>query len=180
MDWKSIVNTVAPVLGFALAGPLGGAATKMIANTLLDDEDATESEIAAAVANATPEQLGALKKAEMDFEVRMKEAGVDLAQINAADRDSARKREIATGDYTPKLLALAVTVGFFGLLGAMTKLEIPVANREILFIMIGALGASFGAVIQYYFGSSDGSKQKNSILAEKIAPAVPAAPKNTW
>ena len=77
-DWKSIVRTVAPVLGTAIGGPLGGLATRTIAGALLGDENATEDQIAAAVQSASPDQLLALKKADEEFKVRMKELDIDI------------------------------------------------------------------------------------------------------
>ena len=174
MDWKSIVSAVAPMLGTALLGPFGGMAAKAISGALLGKEDASQSEIARAVANATPEQLAALKKVDADFEARMKELDVDLERVNADDRASARQRETATGDYTPKVLAVVVTVGFFALLGSMMFLDVPIQNRQILNIMIGVLGGAWMSVVTYYFGSSAGSKQKNTMLA------APSAPANKW
>ena len=92
-DWKSIVKTVAPVLGTALGGPMGGLAARTIAGAVLGDETASEDQIAQAVAAASPEQLLALKKADQDFQLRMKELEVDIVRIDQQDRGSARDRE---------------------------------------------------------------------------------------
>ena len=72
-DWKSIVKTVAPILATALGGPLAGAATSAISQALLGKKDGTETEIATILQTASPETLLALKKANQDFEVKMKE-----------------------------------------------------------------------------------------------------------
>lgn len=165
-DWKGLVKTVAPAIGTALGGPLGGMASKAVAGALLGDENATEEDIAAAVAGASPDQLLALKKADQDFQARMKELDIDVEKIHQQDRDSAREREVKTGDSaTPRLLAIGVTLGFFGILGAMLYGILPEKGSEPLLIMLGALGTSFTGVIQYYFGSSAGSKEKTAALS---------------
>ena len=112
----NLVKTVAPSIATAVGGPLAGMATRAISEALLGKPDGTEDELAEAAKSATPEQLLALKQAEQNFVIRMRELDVDLERIANQDRGSAREREIKTGDYTPKLLAAAVTFGLFGLL----------------------------------------------------------------
>ena len=41
MNWKSVVRSVAPTLGAALGGPLGGIATKFLSDALLEEDDDT-------------------------------------------------------------------------------------------------------------------------------------------
>ena len=90
----NLVRTVAPTIATAVGGPLAGMATRAISEALLGKPDGTEEELAQAAANATPEQLLALKKAEQDFAVRMRELDIDLERIANEDRNSARDREI--------------------------------------------------------------------------------------
>ena len=77
---------------------------------------------------------------------------------------SARKREVLTGDFTPKVLAAAITIGFFGILFWMFVHGVPKNGNEALLLMLGALQTAFTGVIAYYFGSSAGSKAKNELL----------------
>lgn len=166
MSWKQVVGQIAPTIGRALGGPLGG----MAANVLLEalglppdaEDDAIEKQLA-----SNPEQLVKLKEAELNFKARLKELDIDLEKIHADDRNSARQREIAIKDKMPGLLASLVTLGFFGTLGWMLKHGIPENGGEALLVMLGALGAGWGSVTNYYFGSSRGSKEKNELLAGK-------------
>lgn len=162
--WKDIVKTVAPIVGIAIGGPFGGMASKMITSALGLDDDAPESEIEKAIQNATPEQLIALKKIDTEFESKMAEIGLTLEQVHAEDRSSAREREVETGDLTPRILAYALTIGFFSLLGGMLFFDIPEANRAVVNIMLGSLGTAWTAIITYYFGSSAGSAMKTKLL----------------
>ena len=70
MDWKSIVGSVAPYLGAAVGGPLGGVAVTAIANAL-GLSDKTEGAIKDALKGVTPEQMLTLKVAERDFAFKM-------------------------------------------------------------------------------------------------------------
>lgn len=160
----NLVKTVAPSIATAVGGPLAGMATRAISEALLGKPDGTEDELAEAAKNATPEQLLALKQAEQNFVIRMRELDVDLERIANQDRGSAREREIKTGDYTPKLLAAAVTFGFFGVLFWMIAYGLPVNGGEAMLVMLGTLGTAWGAIVSYYFGSSAGSREKTQAM----------------
>jgi hypothetical protein len=164
----NLVKTVAPSLATAVGGPLAGMATRAISDALLGKPDGTEDELIDAAAKASPEQLLALKKAEQDFAVRMRELEIDLQRIDAADRNSAREREVKTGDWTPKALAGAVTLGFFGVLGYMIAYGLPSQGGEALLVMLGTLGTAWGGIVSYYFGSSAGSKEKSEAMNRMV------------
>ena len=155
---KSILSVVAPNIGTALGGPIGGMAGRVVAKALLGKDDASDNEIFEAVEKATPEQLVALKKADADFKVQMKQLDIDLAKI------SARKRQIALGDHTPTVLAILTMLAFFGYIGAVTFLPTPNADIGLVNVAIGWLGGTASTVVAYYFGSSSGSKQKNEFI----------------
>jgi hypothetical protein len=71
---------------------------------------------------------------------------------------------MAVRDMIPGILAVGVSVGFFGVLAYMLKFGAPQAGGEALMVMLGALGASWGAVMNYYFGSSKSSADKTQLL----------------
>ncbi len=160
----NLVKTVAPSIATAVGGPLAGMATRAISEALLGKPDGTEDELLEAAKNATPEQLLALKQAEQNFVIRMRELDVDLERIANQDRNSAREREVKTGDHTPKLLAAAVTFGFFGVLFWMIAKGLPANGGEAMLVMLGTLGTAWGAIVSYYFGSSAGSREKTQAM----------------
>jgi hypothetical protein len=88
----------------------------------------------------------------------------DLEKMSMDDVADARAREIAVKDWTPETLASAVTVGFFGLLVFMLKWQVPEANAAMLNIMLGVLGTGWVGIMNYYFGSSQGSKAKDAVI----------------
>jgi hypothetical protein len=140
-------------------------ATRAISEALLGKPDGSEAELVEAAAKATPEQLLALKKAEQDFAVQMRELDVDLERIANEDRNSARDREIKTKDLTPRLLAGSITLGYFGVLFFMLLNGLPTTGgSEAMLVMLGTLGTAWGGVVAYYFGSSAGSKEKTDAM----------------
>ncbi len=161
----NLVRTVAPSIATAVGGPLAGMATRAISEALLGKPDGSEQELAEAAARATPEQLLALKQAEQDFAVKMRELDIDLERIANEDRSSARNREVATRDWTPRVLAGLVTGGYFGVLFYMLKNGLPQhGGSEAMLVMLGTLGTAWGGIMAYYFGSSAGSKAKDEAM----------------
>jgi len=163
MDW---LKTLAPLLGTALAGPLGGAAASFIADKLGVKEATIEA--VTDVLNSgklSPDQLASLKAAEIEFKRFLEQNKIDLEKIHAGDRDSARKLQIATNSFIPGILAVGVTLGFFGILLFLLTEGVPATGGDALLVMLGALGAAWGSVIAYYFGSSSGSAVKTDALA---------------
>jgi len=162
-NFKQIISTVAPLLGTALGGPLGGVAGTFLANALglpASDPKAIEAKLA----NADPQTLLALKKADQDFQAHMAELGVDADKLVYDDKASARARELGVKDHTPSVLAYAVTFGFFGVLGFMLGIGKPKEGGDALLVMLGSLGTAWAAIIAYYFGSSLGSASKDATI----------------
>lgn len=167
-DWKNIISTVAPGIATALGGPLAGMAVSALATKILGKPNATQEEVQAAVLAASPDDLAKIKLAEIEFQKVLAENDITLEQIASSDRDSARKREIAVKDYTPMMLAIGITFGFFGVLGFMLVNGKPLNGGDALLVMLGALGGAWGSVVAYYFGSSASSRQKTDALTAAI------------
>ena len=151
---KNIVGAVAPTLGTALGGPMGGMAANMIADVLGVPNN--PKSIEKGLAEATPEQMLELKKAELKFEVQMKERDVDVFKFEVADGQDARKN--FSKDWTARIMGIAVVGGFMGYIFLVT-LQPPEQNSEALInLVLGYLGGLASAVISFYFGASNTSK----------------------
>lgn len=151
---KGILATVAPTLATAVAGPMGGMAVRAILPALGLKDNASEEQVNKAIENASPEQLLAIKKAEQEFQVKMRELDVDIAKLVSADKDSARKREIETKDSTPKILAYGICLLYASVQIYLFTHVIDSSMREMIMRALGTLDAILGLVFSYYFGSS--------------------------
>ncbi len=169
MDLTKLIATVAPWIGTALGGPLGGMAVEAAANAL-GLSDKTVGAVKQAISGATPEQMLALKKADQDFALQMQALGFKnietLAQIALENTKDARALQVATRSPVPAILAVVVTLGFFGILIGMMAGGLKLSENNSLLIMLGALGAAWGNVINYYFGSSSGSRENQAALRD--------------
>ena len=167
MDWMTTLKQIAPTVASAVLGPLGGVAVAAIGN-ILGVSEATQEKIADAIKSGqlTPEQLGEIKKLELQYQENEKERGFKYAELEFKDRDSARKREVETKDGTNKTLAFLV-IGAFLAMVAATLLGYAKVESVLAGTLVGYLSAKAEQVLSYYFGSSSGSKQKTDLLAAK-------------
>lgn len=179
MNFSKILPTLqalAPTIATGLVGPVGGLAVQALEQALGIAPGTSQSDDGAALTKAvlgmTPETAAAMRKADQDFDAKMKQLDIDVIALAAKDRDSARNMQVQTKDLTPRLLAAAVCSGLFGLLGLMSFHDMPAANHDAMTLLLGALNQSFGAVIGFYFGSSAGSQAKDATIREAVGKAT--------
>ena len=154
---KNIIGAVAPTIGSALAGPFGGMAGDVVSK-VLGCENSPRA-IEQAVQNATPEQMLELKKAEKEFEVKMKELEVDIFALETADVQDARSK--FSKDWTTRVMGIATLSGFLGYI-FMVTIQLPEQNSEALInLVLGYLGGLASAVISFYFGASNAGDKKD-------------------
>lgn len=162
-----MVKTVAPAIGTALGGPFAGVATKFLADKLLGEDaegasqDDLEAKLEKLVQSGDPAILTKMKELDNDFKVKMKELGIKETGMYLADRSDARQREIVLRDWTPRALAGAVTVGFFGILFTLIFVKVEGTMLNVLNILLGSLGTAWTTILNYYFGSSKSSDMKD-------------------
>jgi Flp pilus assembly protein TadB len=172
---KGLLGTIAPWIGTALGGPLGGAAAGALVKALglpsdTDTKDLTT--IQKAIMGATPEQMLAIKKQDEEFQVQMETLGFThmekLESISMTNVINARDREIKVGDHTNRNLAYAYTIGYFGLMAFIIWHGIPTETKDLVMTLLGMLSAALLAINTYYFGSSSGSAHKTELLGNAL------------
>jgi hypothetical protein len=166
LDWKEVLGTVAPMLGTAIGGPMGAIAAKAISQTLLGKENATEAEIQAAVMNASPEQLLDLQAVEKQFLKDMKALDVDLHKAAMKDVGDARSTMVKTSMIPQIALSVIFIVGYFWTVNALLigDIKIEPDHKDMVTILLGVLTAGVANIMQFWFGSSAGSKYKTTKL----------------
>lgn len=162
---RRAIRGAAPQLAEALGGPLAGKAVEALSRAIFGSDGASEDDIDAALEKAGPEHLIAIRNAEIGFEVAMRNAAVEEARIDAGDRASARARQQAMQDWTPSVLGALIILGFFIVLGVMVARQLPAGTETEFSIMLGALATMTAAVVNYFFGSSAGSREKTRLLS---------------
>jgi hypothetical protein len=96
-------------------------------------------------------------------------------EFQAKEMASARDREvqIATSEFAPTLnkivtpiLALGTVALTFLLYAVIIFTDVDEQSKDILIYVLGALTSAVTMVLGYYFGSSAGSKEKDSKIKE--------------
>lgn len=160
----SILKGVAPVLATAVAGPAGGAAVGWLADKLGVDDATVEGVTAALTGNP-------------DLTLKLKELDLEYAKMDAQDRDSARKAyaEVATSQYATHLekavvpiLALGVVGLAFMLIAVLMFVNTPQDQQQIIIFALGFITSAAGQVLSFYFGSSQGSKEKTKEIQDMM------------
>ena len=113
------------------------------------------------------EQSGELRKIEVEFQ----------------NVDSAREREmkIANSEFAPMVnkiivpcLAILIVFLTFGMMSAILFMDIESGkNYEISLYILGLLSGALMSCINYYFGSSTGSKEKSKELQDMFSKKEP-------
>lgn len=164
-----LLKTLAPMIGTALGGPLGGAAAAFIADKL--GLEAKTVEAVSEVLNSgkmTPDQIAQIKLAEIEFQKFLKQNAIDLEKVHAEDRGSARAMLAAVRSKVPAWLSFIVTLGYFGILGGMMTNTLEIKDSQALLLMLGSLSTAWGMVMAFWFGTTAGSAQKNELLANSM------------
>jgi hypothetical protein len=102
-----------------------------------------------------------------------------LAELEAhvKEMQSARDREIqiATSEHAPLLnkivtpvLALGTVALTFILFGIVLFADVKPESKDIIIYVLGALTSAVTMVLGYYFGSSQGSKEKSAQIDELL------------
>jgi hypothetical protein len=154
------LKQIAPSIASCLLGPAAGLAISAVSKALGIDEDAVQETIESGKLSA--DQIAQLKQAEIELQKQAQELGLNFEKLAVEDRKSARDMQIATKSRIPAILAMTVTIGFFGILLAIMFSQ--VIKSDAMMVLLGSLGTAWTAIIAYYFGSSAGSAAKTELL----------------
>ena len=157
MSW---IESIAPTIASCLGGPLAGLAVEAVSKAIGVDPSAVQDTINSG--KLTADQIASIQSAEIALKAKAQEMNLDFEQLAVQDRKSARDMQTTTKSFIPPLLALIITVGFFGILvGMMTG---KVTSSDALMLLLGSLGTAWTGVISFYFGSSASSQNKDALL----------------
>jgi len=168
---NDILKALAPTLASAVLGPLGGVAVSAIGKVLGIDNATTES-VSKAFQDGklTSDQLAKLQELELQYQNEEKERGFKYSDLEFRDRDSARKANVEGGTqkylFWLSMLLLAVSLGsevwvlFNGYPDAIPEI---VVGR-----ILGLLDSVTLMVLTYWYGTTNSSAQKNTLLANSM------------
>ncbi len=161
-DWKGLLGGIAPTIATALGGPLAGGAVKYLSNSLLGKEDATEEELSLALQSASPESIAKIKEIDNKYKIEMKKLDVDIEGMAFKDTADARKMATNTSMLPQITLSATFIVGYllilYALIGGAVKIQPDV--KDMVLLLLGLITREIPTIMQFWFGSSHGSKNK--------------------
>jgi len=172
-----------PILQPLLANGLGLVANAVLAKgkKVVEDKLGVELKPDMSSEDMAKVQIAAMEHEEELMRLRIEDNKLDLAELEMRLKDvsSARDREtaIATSKDAPlinkivtPILALGLLALTFILFGVVMFDNTPVesSRKDILIYVLGVLSAIATQIVSYYFGSSQGSKDKADQLKEAL------------
>lgn len=160
---------LAPILS-----QLAGAGMQKVADAVMDKGlDAVEEKLGVKL---TPNSDGVLDPAKLaEVEQAAMKHKEFMAELDHKDRESARAAHLAivTNKDVPwwekavmPFLAVFTVVSTFVLVGVLSFVNIADSQERIVIFVLGFVTAVAGQVLSFYFGSSQGSKDKTEALTK--------------
>jgi hypothetical protein len=163
---KALIQAVAPAIGGALGGPFGAIAGKALSTAIGADDPAKIDSMLL----MDPEAAFKLRAAELEFTAKMKELDISLEDIHQRDRSSAR--ELAKFNMLPQICLSVLFIGgyFVSLQYVLTDMgELDESIRVLAAGLLGLFTREIPTIMQFWFGSSIGSKEKTATVREVLS-----------
>lgn len=159
MDWKDLGKEMAqyaPLLGGVIGGPAGGAIGSIVASVF--GVDNKPDLIAEAIKN-DPEAAMKLKTIELDNKVPLQEIAAKIA-IKEID-DKQNSRIIHKHSKMPATLSIVLSLVVVGIICMLFLTIVPSGSKDVLFVILGAVLKEWGGAMQYWFGTTRSSADKD-------------------
>lgn len=160
---KDVAPTVAGGAAMAASGgnPALGAlvssvVSKVLGRPVQDLEEASEAIL------GDPQ-------ATMEFRSRMREAEIRELEIRSKDTQSAR--DILKHSKGPVVISSLIVSAFSVLVFLVMFVSIPAASQAVAYMLMGSLAAGFSQVLNFWLGTSVGSKEKDSTISRFVSAA---------
>jgi lysozyme family protein len=181
-----LAATFLPELIKLVAGDKAGTVAGTIAQAVTEITGASDPVAARQKLDADPQIVANLQQrlaeialdatkaqnAEADQQ-RQDELGVLKAAVDNTAGARAMMQSMTTAGspiaYAAPVVSLIVTSGFFVILGLLMFVGLPTADQNTVSVVnltIGVLGTAFATVVNFWLGSSSGSRDKDSIALQ--------------
>lgn len=172
MSWnkvKEVIGTTAPVVGGLLGGPIGGAVGTLISSVLgvENNPEAVLSEL-----RTNPEAVLKLKQMQVDHKIKLEELRLKEIEIKqqryAKAHDTYKINHTIADRIAKQVINWNLPVIFLLVVGNIYIVDQFKENASLIAIASNIIGIAIGklfserqAVINFFFGSSIGSKDKD-------------------
>lgn len=102
-------------------------------------------------------------KAISEFRKEMREAEIKELEIRAKDTQSAR--DVLKHSKGPVVISSLIVAAFSVLVFLVMFVSIPAASQAVAYMLMGSLATAFTQVLNFWLGTSVGSKEKDSTIS---------------
>ena len=159
MSWSELGKTIAgyaPLLGGVVGGPAGGAIGSVIASAFgVEDKP---DQLAHAI-KSDPEAAIKLRKIELDNKTELEKIAMELARSEIADKQNARKEN--KHSVMPAVLSGVLSLIIVGIIYMLFYTVVPEGSKDVLFMLLGVVVKEWGGAMQYWFGTTRSSANKD-------------------
>ena len=159
MDWSDLGKTIAgfaPLLGGVVGGPAGAGIGSIIASAFgVEDEP---SAIAKAIAS-DPGAAIKLKEIELNNKVDLERIALDVVKTELADKQNARLNHKHSN--MPAILSGVLSLVIVGIIYLLFYSPVPEGSKDVLFMLLGVVVKEWGGAMQYWFGTTRSSANKD-------------------
>jgi len=159
MKWSDLGKSIAkfaPLLGGVVGGPAGGAIGSGIASAFGVENE--PQAIADAVKN-NPEAAVKLRKIELDNKSDLERIAMEWAKSEIADKQNAKKEH--KHSHMPAILSFVLSIVIIGIIYLLFYTPVPPESKDVLFVILGAVMKEWGSAMQFWFGTTRSSANKD-------------------
>lgn len=164
-DVGKTISKYAPLLGAVVGGAPGGAIGSLVATAFGADPDKPEDMIDKI--KADPQAGLKLVEIQSNCEIELQKLAVQMAQVNFDNTKDARDHNVQSKSWMPEVVSIISMIGFFGCIFMIAQYHQEAQDEQVLYMLLGSVSMSFGAVINYWLGSSSSSKEKDRLIRNK-------------
>jgi hypothetical protein len=106
-----------------------------------------------------------LQQLEDDKEIKLAELAQAQLQTEADDKKNARMEHKLSS--MPALLSILLTAFIAAIIYLLFYVQMPDGSKEVLFMMLGIVIKEWGGSMQYWFGTTRSSAEKNNIISNR-------------
>ena len=159
MNWSELGEKVAgyaPLLGGVVGGPAGGAIGSVIASVFGVEN---KPDLILSAINRDPDAAVKLKEIELDNKVELQRIAIELAKAEIADKQNARKEN--KHSKVPAVLSGVLSFVIVGIIYLLFYTVVPEGSKDVLFMLLGVVVKEWGGAMQYWFGTTRSSANKD-------------------
>jgi len=159
MSWSKLGESIAahaPLLGGVIGGPVGSALGGVVASVFGVEN---QPDLIAEAIKRDPESAMKLKTIELDNKVELQKLAVETAKAEIKDKQNARKEN--KHSIMPAVLSAALSFVIVCIIYLLFYTPVPTGSKDVLLVILGVVVKEWGGAMQYWFGTTRSSANKD-------------------